>query len=284
MRWVAALSLIGLVACAERPDLYLRPASEVAVPVIVSDPAPQQLRAVAGHAKGEPRSTAALVSQARRQALVRPKVGDFVNAVQRVDFQPGRVYQVMTTPTAATTILLGQGEVIRSIATGDTESWRLTTTEQDGRPVIMVTPAYDDAVGGFTIVTSHRIYLLDVSTDPRAFTSLIEWRYPEDRAAAIAALPPVDLTPNGPRQLYRVRTIAGEPAWKPVEAWSDGAKSVVRFPAGAQHPGLFVGEGDGIGLVQYRRSGDYLITTRPVQTAELRLGQDVVRLTLDAAR
>ena len=289
MRILATVSILALVSCAERPDLYLRPATEVQAPVVLSDPPPPQVRVMAGKAK-DGRSPAVLLAQARRQSLVAPKAGDFVDAVQRAEYQTGRVYQVVTNPMAATVIRLGLGERILSIATGDTESWRLTTTEQDGRPVIMITPAYDDALGGFSIITSHRIYLLQVTTDPRAFTSMIEWRYPDERASQVmAGLPPIDLAPQGPRSPYRVRTVSGtEPAWKPSEAWSDGDRTVIRLGDASQVPGLFVGEGDGIGLVQYRRSGPYLITTRRVDKAELRLGQDVVRLTservADAAR
>lgn len=286
-RTATALALLIVGGCqSSAPDSSMRQAMELPGPQLVADPAPApQVRVMAGKA-GREASPAALVANARRQAIVKPKAGDFVDAVQRADFHAGRVYQLVTTPTAVSVVRLGAGEQIRSIATGDTEAWTIATAEQEGRPLVMVKPVYDDAVGGFVIVTDQRLYLLDVTVDPRAFTSILEWRYPEDRAAMmVGASSVLDTMPSGPRTLYRVNALGDTPpAWKPTEAWTDGDRTVIKIPRQGQvQPALFAGHGDDIGIVQFRRQGEYLVTTRRVERAELRAGQDVVRLTLDGA-
>lgn len=289
MRTRTATAIVALLiagGCQSAPDMSLRQAIELPAPQLVADPPPPpQGRIMAGKAAREA-SPASLVANARRQAIVKPKAGDFVDAVQRADFYPGRVYQLVTTPSAVSVVRLGAGEQIRSIATGDTEAWTIATAEQEGRPLVMVKPVYDDAVGGFVIVTDQRLYLLDVTVDPRAFTSILEWRYPEDRAAMmVGASAVLDIMPSGPRTLYRVNALGDPaPAWKPTEAWTDGERTVIRIPRQSQvQPALFSGQGDDVGIVQFRRQGEYLVTTRRVERAELRAGQDVVRLTLDGA-
>jgi hypothetical protein len=73
------------------------------------------------------------------------------------------------------------------------------------------------------------------------------------------------------------------PAWAPVEAWADALHLVVRFRSPLPVlPGLYAGQ-EGEQLVSYRveRTDDavYLVTSRRVTEAELRLDAEIVRIT-----
>ena len=75
------------------------------------------------------------------------------------------------------------------------------------------------------------------------------------------------------------------PAWAPAEAWADSAKMVVRFDGPLPVlPTLFAGRA-GEQVVSYRSIASgrqvYLVTSRRVTEAELRLGAERVRLTVD---
>src|SRR3546814_2908336 len=80
--------------------------------------------------------------------------------------------------------------------------------------------------------------------------------------------------------------ISGDrPAWRPVRAFDDGAKTYVEFPPSlgtGEAPPLFVVGTDGKAeLVNYRLRGRFYVVDRIFDAAELRLGlkkQQVVRI------
>ena len=72
---------------------------------------------------------------------------------------------------------------------------------------------------------------------------------------------------------------ADPPAWAPLRAFDDGAKTFVQFPPAARNlelPPLFAldhPDSDRPRLVNYRRSGDYLVADGLFPAAEMRAGE-----------
>ena len=80
---------------------------------------------------------------------------------------------------------------------------------------------------------------------------------------------------------------APAPPWAPLRVFDDGRKTFIQFPPQARHhelPPVFAldhPEGESAELVNYRRSGDFLVLDRLVVAAEMRAGeapQQVVKI------
>ena len=76
---------------------------------------------------------------------------------------------------------------------------------------------------------------------------------------------------------FRYQIDGDEPHWRPSQAFDDGRKVYIQFPArldqGEAPPLFVVGETGDIQLVNYRVKGRYYIVDRLFARAELRLGE-----------
>ena len=85
---------------------------------------------------------------------------------------------------------------------------------------------------------------------------------------------------------YDIRVVKGStPRWLPERVFTDGRRTFIAFPGAVAYtdvPALFLRAGKDTHLVNYRQEGRYFVVDRPVEMAELRLGdhkkQVVVRL------
>ncbi|MBA4092234.1 MAG: P-type conjugative transfer protein TrbG [Sphingobium sp.] len=142
------------------------------------------------------------------------------------------------------------------------------------------------------ITTDRRAYHVRlVSTSATALSSM-RWTYPKDellavqrKAEAAQVAAPV-ATGIAIDQLHFNYAISGDrPAWRPLRAFDDGAKTYIEFPASlgvGEAPPLFVLGSDGKAeLVNYRQRDRFYVVDRIFDAAELRLGlkkSQVVRI------
>ena len=237
------------------------------------------------------------VNKANGSALREPTRHGYLNAIQVYPYQEGQLYRLYAAPEQVTDIALQPGEVLVSVAAGDTVRWIVgDTTSGSGanrRTHILVKPSAPGINTNLVISTDRRVYHLALESTDRTAMAALSWNYPQDELMAIertasdteAARPVTDgLALDNLNFDYRIS--GDNPGWRPLRAFDDGRQTFIAFPASisvGEAPPLFVTGANGEAqLVNYRMRGDYYVVDRLFDAAELRLGekhQDIVRIT-----
>jgi hypothetical protein len=231
--------------------------------------------------RGEPTGARA-VHAATKAATVDPREGTMDGAVWVIgEHDPTRLYRVRTRLERVTTVLLPEGEAVNKVAGGDVEGFLVEASYSGPRPAISVLPVERDAGGNIAVSTTGGLYLFEVCVTAGTWNAVVDVRRAGPAPRPGRASVPV---PQGGFDRLEVAAPDGQPApaWAPVEAWADAVQMVVRFRAPLPTlPGLFAGR-QGEQVVNYRveRTADavLMVTSRRVTEAELRLGDEVVRI------
>jgi type IV secretion system protein TrbG len=271
-----------------------------AAPIAVHSPPTRH--AVAHHSRRHPprRPAKHLITDANAGARSYPRPDAYINATLYYDYEPGRLYEVETSPHFLTAIILRPGERLLAKAAGDTVRWVLGETAEgvgaSQQVVVLVKPIRGGLRTNIVLTTDQRTYLIEAgSREGGAYTSAVSWNYPQEQMQALATQAAADAaTVVAPGlaidQLhfgYKIEPVHNKPPrWQPIRVFDDGLKTYVQFPvnmAATDAPPLFlVGPGDTAQLVNYHYINGYYVVDRLFDVAELRLGdkpQVVVRIT-----
>jgi P-type conjugative transfer protein TrbG len=240
----------------------------------------------------------AVIDKANRESSDDPEATTYFNAIQVYQFDPGRLYQIYTAPFRITDIALRPGEkIVGEPAAGDTVQWAIARGKSMEGGVeqqhIYLKPFRPGLHTNLIINTDQRTYLCLIHSYKETFMAGVKWRYPREEAASMSLR--TDVANNARKSSsklvsldalnmrYVIEVIEGNPRWKPIQVFDDGAKTIIRFPTSMsvrEAPALFVLRNDETQLVNYRvrpRPGltgvDFEID-RLIDRAELRLGQD----------
>src|SRR3546814_9231461 len=92
------------------------------------------------------------------------------------------------------------------------------------------------------IYTDRRSYHLELLAHPSAWMASVAWRYPQDDLVALravasrtAAQAPIADGIAVDQLRFRYRIGGDNPSWRPVQAFDDGARVYIQFPAGIAH-------------------------------------------------
>ncbi len=312
----------GAGGCAVRPlqtsATYVRAAAAADLPssggaVVVRMPEPvtaiAQQKPMPCHAHGmaaasaSPRATQLsaqeVVADANHKAVQAPGTNDYFNAIVQYAYEPGTLYQVFAEPMRITDIALEPGEkILGQPASGDVVRWLLALGKSMDHGMeqwhVYLKPTRPDLETNLAINTDRRSYLLELHSYADTYMAAVVWHYPEDELARLqtqasdlaadekAAAPVVGL--DSLNFNYTIQVIQGSPAWTPLQAFDDGRRTFVRFPAAMrvrEAPALFVLRDKETELVNYRVKGDTYVIDRLVDAAELRVGQqdpEIVRI------
>lgn len=178
----------------------------------------------------------------------------------------GRSEPVLTClPTRVCDLRLEPGEEIDGIALGDPESWQLTELYEGSVPLtahVLLKPSRFALATNLVIATDRRVYHLELRApaEPDArggepgYDRAVSWWYPdqwaqrrrteEDRRraaaearAAVVAQPAASLDPTALNWDYAVeepRKRGRRLAWTPSVVVDDGARTLIRLPAGVR--------------------------------------------------
>jgi len=242
------------------------------------------------------------VAAANAAGTVEPAADAFIAASAVLPLVDGQIYHVLTAPEAVTDIVLQPGEVLGSVAAGDTARWVIGDTTSgagaDKRAHVLVKPIGPGLATNLVITTDRRTYHLTLTSAAGPAMSAISWSYPQDTMlalkrssdAALAAAPVASALDVD--QLHFAYAITGDRVdWRPLRAFDDGRQTYIEMPAGlaaTDAPPLFViGDKGAAELVNYRLRGRYYVVDRLFNVAEMRLGtkrQKVVRISRGTAR
>lgn len=241
-------------------------------------------------------ASARTVAAANKTGTIEPAANVFIAASAVLPYVDGQIYHVLTAPEAVTDIVLQPGEVLGSVAAGDTARWVIGDTTSgtgpDKRSHVLVKPIGPGLATNLVITTDRRTYHVALTSSAGPALSAISWSYPQDtllalkRAADIAAAAAPVAAALDVDQLHFDYAITGDRvAWRPLRAFDDGRQTYIELPAGlgaTDAPPLFViGDKGAAELVNFRLRGRYYVVDRLFDTAEMRLGtkhQQVVRI------
>lgn len=237
----------------------------------------------------------AAVLQSTAGATIEPTSADMSGSTWVIkNHQPNRIYLVPIAVNNTTTILFPPGEMINGAVSGDARKFIIATAYVGSRLAVSVTPRYGRAASNLQVITSgdQGLYSFQLRAGPVGINAVdigrargagsvalgagtasgqaIDWPQPQGDYT------PLTMVPVGSDHL---------PSWAPVEVYADTNRLVARFNAPLPVlPALFAGQ-KGEQMVSYRSEahGQYifLLTSRRVTEAELRLDQERVRITVD---
>jgi hypothetical protein len=195
--------------------------------------------------------------------------------------RPDLIYRVCTQPQHVSTILLPPGERFNGAVGGNVDAFLINVSYAGPRPAVSILPRTAGAGGNLQLVTTAGFYSFRLASCREAL-NLADVSRRNEPAAAASALP----QPEGDfTRLTFVREDGPLPAWAPAEAWADSREMVLRFDDPLPVlPTLLAGH-QGEQVVSYRtvrgEGSTFLVTDRRVTEAELRLGSEKVRVTVD---
>jgi type IV secretion system protein VirB9 len=205
------------------------------------------------------------------------------------------IYHLLAAPGRVSDLILQPGEVITSIAAGDTARWTIGDTSSGSgeakRVHVLVKPFSAGLSTNLVIATDRRTYHLQLSSTVGTAMAGISWSYPADELLAVKrkeaeaqAVKPVAAGLDVQSLNFSYAISGDTPAWRPLRTFDDGRQTFIEFPAsiavGEAPPLCVLGDKGAAELVNYRMSGRYYVVDRLFSAAELRLGgkqQAVVR-------
>lgn len=288
----ALLAATALAGCASNSGVKTTPTYAPAryVPTTPQPPKATQAtprRVTMAPVGGTVASGARAVAAANRSATIDPDYRTMRGATWFIeDHDPTMIYRVPMAPGRVTTLLLPAGEKFNGAVGGNVEAFLINVAYAGPRPAVSILPRSGSAKGNLQIVTTGGFYPFDLAVTRHTAVNLVDVTRETQATGAAASLVP---QPEGDFTRLSFAEPEGKPlpAWAPAEAWADSRKMVVRFNTPAPElPALFAGQ-QGEQMVSYRSVGDgmgslYLITSRRVTEAELRMDAERVRITVDA--
>jgi type IV secretion system protein VirB9 len=262
-------------------------------------PFPPRAAGAASTPKGTKPTPQQVALDANHKASQAPDRSDYFNAIVQYSYETGTLYQVFAAPMRITDIALEPGEkILGQPASGDVVRWLLALGKSMDHGVeqwhVYLKPTRPELETNLAINTDRRSYLLELHSYADTYMAAVVWHYPEDELARMRAQA-ADLAASeksaspvvGIDALnfgYAIEVVQGTPAWTPLQAFDDGRRTFVRFPAAMrveEAPALFVLRDKETQLVNYRVKGDTYVIDRLIDAAELRVGQqnqEIVRI------
>lgn len=280
------------------------PVAAQTVPSIEDDaPAPPGVGLLAGKEVDLTPREQANVARARRFVDDAP---DLVTTGEEgaVVFEFGTSYPtIVCAVLAVCDVQLQTGEVVQDVNIGDSARWKIKPALSGVAPSatthVLIKPTDVGLVTNLVVMTDRRTYRMKLVSRKEDFMPLVRFSYPDEEAAAWAAYAAAATATPAPAAAMAVESPTGgaldfgyrirgdKPRWRPVRAYSDGAKTYVQMPkamAASEAPVLVVmGRNGSEELVNYRLQGDRFVIDKVIDEAMLvdGVGRHQVRVSIE---
>jgi P-type conjugative transfer protein TrbG len=159
---------------------------------------------------------------------------------------------IVCAPLYVCDLVLEGGEAVKSVNVGDSVRWQIAPAEQgSGESVvthIIIKPTDVGLLTNMVITTDRRAYVIKLVSRGEDWMPRVSFSYPSEqrqswsayragreREQEARAAAPVE--PSGPFD-YGYRLSGDQPAWRPVQVYTNGAKTFIQFPPEAAHSDL----------------------------------------------
>ncbi len=194
-----------------------------------------------------------------------PKPGTLDSRVTSVVYQPNNVVKIAATYGISTMVVFDEGETFETISLGDTDSWQVAPAKKGN--ILFIKPVARDVVTNMNIVTTKRIYFLELHDyPPNAHKKVfgVRFIYPENNlnnglrkeAEYRAAYPNISKIDKANVNIDY--SFTGDDALKPLRVFDDGKKTFFKFKNRA--PAIFaVNSNFSETLRNFRKEGEYVV-------------------------
>lgn len=175
-----------------------------------------------------------------------------------------------------------QGEVIQGLYLSDATDWSYHVAGDNRR--VFIKPMAPGKINTGTLITDKRSYELTLISVPlgQMWFQRVQWRVPgqgddpqdglywrgQTPQAQAGGVNAADLDPNALHFGYAVR---GRADFAPTTVFDDGTRTWFRFDAVQDLPAIFAKLGAGLEVVDYTRSGPYIVVPQLADSFVLRL-------------
>lgn len=208
-------------------------------------------------------------------------------------YNPGNMYRIYCQDGFLTDIRLQPGEDVLFVGAGDTVRWILDKANA-GSGANKVTHLYLKPIQrgistNIIITTSKRSYQIEAIATS-FYNPMISWVYPQDEKEALfrqqelekQKLEEQKLTFRPENLNFNYKLSRKKYSWSPEQVFDDGTKTFIKMKpsmATGDAPVLFVvDKNNNAVLVNYRVVRNYYIVDRLFNKAELRVGNDIVKI------
>jgi len=228
-------------------------------------------------------------------AELTPTRGEFDPRVRVVDYNAMNVVKLSTFYGVSTHVQFADGEVIKNVAVGDDQAWKVVPKENH----LFIKPQATNADTNVTVVTDKRTYQFALVVQPRPVKDSTAWsdpnlifsltfHYPDDEAAKLAA--------NAKKETLKARLgevktklsdakkegqnldywVAGSEEISPTAARDDGRFIYLKFSNNRDMPAVYTVDAAGNeSLVNTNVDGNTIVVQRLAYKLKLRKGNSV---------
>jgi type IV secretion system protein VirB9 len=213
----------------------------------------------------------------------RPLPGD--NRLRVITYKPNSIHKYIGYYEYQASILLEEGEEVKTISMGDTSSWQIVPSGNR----IFIKPIADDpnnATTNMLLITNKRVYHMileaaqvgeDGINDPDLVFET-RFLYPDSGANAVQQFSKNKGPDLSQPEKYNFNyTISGTDIIAPIRVFDDKEFTYFQFSnKNAEVPAFFLVNADGReALINYRSVGDYIVIERVASQFTLRHGSDI---------
>jgi type IV secretion system protein VirB9 len=213
----------------------------------------------------------------------RPLPGD--NRLRAITYKPNAIHHYIGYYDYQASILLEDGEEVKTISMGDTSSWQIVPS---GNRIFIkpIADNPDEATTNMLLITNKRVYhfVLDAAqvndqgiNDPDLVFET-RFMYPDSGANAVQQFNNKKGPDLSQPEKYNFNyTISGTDLIAPIRVFDDKEFTYFQFSnKNAEVPAFFLVNADGReALINYRTVGDYIVIERVASQFTLRHGSDI---------
>ena len=215
--------------------------------------------------KGKPERPEKVIEEANTNSRMGPSRKGYwegTSSIQRYPYIPGKVYEIYSSPSHPTTILLPPGERLAAPPVINGEEWEVGAAEMGTETVrqeaVVLRPLKPGLETTMPLLTQagHAFFCRLRSFDTTSMVA-VTWELPALRAltpetppsggqTAPRTAPTVDVSRL--HTAYAIEKVSGNPPWVPLAVYDDGSKTVIRFQESLGYtnaPAVFVRHADG---------------------------------------
>ena len=209
-------------------------------------------------------------------------------------YSSGALFKIYCKEGFLTDIQLQPNEEVQYINGGDTVRWIVEKAQsgsgKDRIWHIYLKPIQTGLETNIVINTDKHSYQIQAQST-NWYNPIVRWNYPHEQQAAFFRQQAketklqedeITMAPSSPDKLNFNYNIKGKTyTWTPIVAFDDGTKTYIKMPATlatGEAPVLFIKDKKQLKMVNYRIKNNYYIVDRLFKEAELRVGEDAVRI------
>ena len=213
-------------------------------------------------------------------------------------YEKGKIYQIHTQTYHSTVIQLEPGEKLAETPyLSETDVWQYATGILPGEPqtqYLIIKPDYSGLTSTLTLITTRRLYLIELKSFKDHYMPFVQWVYPDIRQNILPAAVQSAQNETAPAKEaeifsgvnaeylsfnYKIRrSIFRKPTWCPELVYDDGKRTYIVLDKTVLHqqmPTVFSGKKE---IINKEFHKNVIIINELIEKVTVRLGKEKVEI------